>query len=127
MPFHEYHDLLEAFIDPELACAEGRRYTCARAWGCWYGPHAIVGRGTAPPALARVANTQLDEVAGTLVNIFAINARVGQFVRTLTTLEILQTSTWRAGMFLRAGADAGAPGAQVGRASCFAATRSGPR
>lgn len=40
-----------------------------------------------------MANTQLDEVAGTLVNIFAINARVGQFVRTLTTLEILKTST----------------------------------
>ena len=66
MPFREYRDLLEVFIDPELACAA---------------------------ALARVANTQLDEVAGTLVNIFAINNRVNQFVRTLTTLEILQTRT----------------------------------
>ena len=100
MPFHEYNDLLEAFIDPELACAAGALRGSAPPPiparlivgpcgipPCWSAPP--------PPALARVANTQLDEVAGTLVNIFAINSRVRQFVRTLTTIEILQTSERR--------------------------------
>ena len=94
MPFHEYSELLEAFIDPELACAEGTAPQPCPLNCVVQHADLSTALATAISALARVANTQLDEVAGTLVNIFAINSRVGQFVRTLTTLEIRQTSAW---------------------------------
>lgn len=38
MPYHEYHDLLEAFVDPELACAEG----APRTWPTPQ-PHPLSG------------------------------------------------------------------------------------
>jgi len=45
MPYHEYHDLLEAFVDPELACAEGAPRTFAPPPG----PHRLLlGREPRP-------------------------------------------------------------------------------
>ena len=64
LPYSEYADLLELIMDSELTVAK---------------------------SLARVCSSQLDEVAGTLVNIFALNNRVNDFVRTLATVEIQKT------------------------------------
>ena len=46
---------------------------------------------TCATALAKATTSQLDEVAGTLVNIFAMKNRVTDFVRKLTAVEVSKT------------------------------------
>jgi len=41
--------------------------------------------------LGSVAGSQLEEIAGTLVNIFAMENRVLEFIRNLTAQEIANT------------------------------------
>ena len=64
LPLREYQELLDLFLDDKLTCAT---------------------------ALAKATVSQLDEVAGTLVNIFAMKNRVTDFVRTLTAVEVSKT------------------------------------
>jgi len=64
LPFKEYQEFLDLFLDDQLTCAT---------------------------ALAKATNAQLDEVAGTLVNIFAMKNRVTDFVCKLTSIEVSKT------------------------------------
>jgi len=64
LPFKEYSELLELVLDDELTIFN---------------------------ALASVAGSQLEEIAGTLVNIFSMENRVVGFIKNLTHQEVQMT------------------------------------
>lgn len=82
LPLSEYRELL----DVKSATGQVIILLTKRA------NQVIVDPGlTVAEAISKVSISQLDEAAGTLVNIFALNNRVTHFVRTLTTIEIRKT------------------------------------